>query len=229
MSSDSWRLALDEAPALPRGRHNLSLAEVRSSQRERLLAAMLELVGQQGYAATTVPQVVARARVSRNAFYELFEDKLDCFLVLSDELADEILQQLIDTDAPDWVSALRAGLRHYLDWWQERPVWTRAYLVELPAAGPRAVEQRDRQYARFIELFEALATWARREQPELAPLRPLNARIIVLGVTELLADHVRRGRGSQLSELEQDLMFWIVLMLADEATAVQLSGDALSR
>ena len=183
---------------------------------------MLELVGQEGYAATTVPQVVARARVSRNAFYELFEDKLDCFLALSDELADEILQLVVDADAPDWISALRSGLRRYLDWWQERPAWTRAYLVELPAAGPPAVEQRDRQYARFVEMFDALAAWARAEQPDLPPLRALNTKMIVLGVTELLAEQVRRGRGDRLVELEGELMFWIVLMLADEATAREL-------
>lgn len=223
MSLEEHRLALDEVPVLPRGRHNLSLAEVRSSQRARLLAAMLELVGQQGYAATTVPQVVARARVSRNAFYELFEDKLDCFLVLSDELADEILQLVVDTDAPDWISALRSGLRRYLNWWQERPAWTRAYLVELPAAGPPAVEQRDRQYARFVEMFDALAGWARTEQSDLPALRALNTKMIVLGVTELLADQVRRGRGDRLVELEDELMFWIVLMLADEATARELN------
>jgi AcrR family transcriptional regulator len=214
---------LAEVPVLPRGRHKLSLAEVRSSQRTRLLAAMLELVGERGYAATTVPDVVARARVSRNAFYELFEDKLDCFLALSDELASEVLQRLVDTGATDWVSALRVGLGHYLRWWQERPAWTRAYLVELPAAGPRAVEQRDRQYARFIEMFDALAGWARREQPELPPLRAVNTKLIVLGVTELLSEQVRRGRGSELIELEVDLTQWIVLMLADEATAQRVS------
>lgn len=187
---------------------------------------MLELVGQEGYAATTVPQVVARARVSRNAFYELFEDKLDCFLALADELADEILGQLLDTDVADWVSALRVGLRRYLNWWQDRPVWTRAYLLELPAAGPRAVEQRDRQYARFIEMFEALAAQARREQPTLPQLRLLNTRMIVLGVTELLVEQVRQGRTDRLTDLESELLYLVVLLLADEATARRVCGES---
>src|SRR5437588_2433053 len=224
MSSDARGLALSDTAPLPRGRHNLSLAEVRSSQRARLLAAMLECVGEQGYAATTVPQVVARARVSRNAFYELFEDKLDCFLALSDELAAEVLAQLIGSGADDWLTALRAGLRRYLEWWQERPVYTRAYLLELPAAGPRAMEQRDRQYARFVEMFEALAAWARAEQPELAPLPALHARVIVFSVTEIIAEHVRTGRGDELMPLEEDLLRLIVLLLADEATAARRSA-----
>lgn len=197
--------------------------EVRSSQRKRLLAAMLECVGERGYAATTVPQVVARARVSRNAFYELFEDKLDCFLALSDELANEILQQLVGTEERDWISALQAGLERYLLWWQERPAWTRTYLLELPAAGPRALEQRDRQYARFIEMFTALAGWARQDQPELPPLRGLNLRVIVFSVTELVAEHVRQGRARELVALQDELMFLIVLLLADESTARRVS------
>ena len=65
---------------LPRGRHKLGADTVRASQRERLIRAMLETVAEQGYEATTVPRVVARARVSRNAFYEFFDDKTSCFI-----------------------------------------------------------------------------------------------------------------------------------------------------
>ena len=225
MSSETAGLALEDSLPLPRGRHNLSLAEVRQSQRQRLLAAMLACVGEHGYAATNVPQVVARARVSRNAFYELFEDKIDCFLALSDELAAEVLAQLLGTGASDWLSALRDGLRRYLEWWQARPVYTRAYLLELPAAGPRAAAQRDRQYARFVEMFEALGAWARHEQPELPPLAPLNARVIVLSVTEIVAAEVRAGRGGRLTDRYDELLRLIVLLLADEPTARSLAAS----
>jgi hypothetical protein len=88
------------------------------------------------------------------------------------------------------------------------------------------MEQRDRQYERFIEMFEALAAWARREQPELPPLAPLNARVIVFSVTELVAEHVRTGHGGELSALYGDLLELIVLLLADEATARAARGPA---
>src|SRR3954449_6604494 len=121
--------------------------------------------------ATTVPLVVASARVSRNAFYELFDDKVDCFLALCDELAGEMLEALLaQSGADDWRAALRSGMALYLRWWQEHPEFSRTYLVELPAAGPRAIAQRDRQYARFREMFEALGGWARTQEPELPPL-----------------------------------------------------------
>lgn len=182
---------------------------------------MLECVGEAGYGATTVPQVVARARVSQNAFYELFDDKLDCFLALADEMAEEILRQLntFGTSGGDWLDALRRGTRRYLEWWQEHPAWTRAYLVELPSAGPRAVAHRQRQYGRFHEMFRAMAEWARASHPDLPPLWPLAPEVIVHAITELVADRVRAGRADALMELEADIVYLIVLLLADEATA----------
>jgi len=180
---------------------------VRASQRERLLQAMLANVAERGYEATTVPLVVASARVSRNAFYELFADKIDCFLALCDELAGEMLDQLLGlAGADDWRAALRSGMRLYLRWWQDHPEFSRTYLVELPAAGPRAIAQRDRQYARFREMFEALGGWARAQEPELAPLAPVVPRLLVVATTELVAEEVRAGRTQRLTALEDELV-----------------------
>jgi AcrR family transcriptional regulator len=176
---------------------------------------MLQSVGEKGYAATTVPDVVARAKVSRNAFYELFEDKTDCFLALCDELANEMLDEITVIDDRDagWLEALRTGTARYLRFWQERPSFSRTYLVELPSAGARAVAQRDRQYARFREVFEGLAAWARAEQPDLPQLRPLATRAIVLAVTELIGEEVRAGRTGRLVKLEDEIVSLIVTLL----------------
>ena len=71
----------DTLPArLPRGRHGLTRAEVESSQRDRLLDAMADAMSEQGYVATPVADVIKRAGVSRESFYELFSSKLDCFM-----------------------------------------------------------------------------------------------------------------------------------------------------
>lgn len=199
--------------ALPRGRHNLSAEVVRASQRSRLLTAMLELVAEQGYEATTVPSVVARARVSRNAFYSLFGDKTDCFLALCDQLANDVLDDISRPTEDTWLEALRAGTTRYLRWWQERPAFARTYFAELPSAGPRAFAQRDRQYARFRSMFAGLATWAREQEPGLPPLRPLATRTIVVAVTELVAEEVRAGRTGELAALDDEIRELIVLLL----------------
>ena len=200
---------------LPRGHHGLTPEQVRSSQRERLLRAMLASVAEHGYASTTVPQVVASARVSRNAFYEFFNDKEDCFIALCDEEAADLIAVMRDTgDARDWITAVRRGVGRYLRWWQAREEFTRAYFVELPTAGARAVEQRDRAYEPFRELFRDVGVWARHADPSLPPLDELTVRLLVISITELIAQEVRAGRGDRLVELEEDLAGHTVRMLS---------------
>jgi AcrR family transcriptional regulator len=212
------------AEALPRGRHNLSRERVLASQRTRLLRAMGEMVGSVGYAATTVPDVVAAARVSRNAFYELFNDKADCFIALCDDLANEILDEMVAVGAErGWLAALQAGMRNYLEKWQERDMFTRAYFVELPAAGLRAVEQRDRQIHRFFRLFHRIAMRAREEDPSLPPISPYAVELAVLGTTELIAHEVRQGRVDRLTELEPHLLRYVTMMFVQRPLGSDLA------
>jgi AcrR family transcriptional regulator len=198
----------------------LSATAVRASQRERIVRAMLECVAREGYDATTVPLVVATARVSRNAFYEFFDDKTDCFIAVCDQGAEELLGELTElASEPDWIQALVEGVRRYLRWWQERPAFSRAYFLSLPSAGERAFRQRERQYAAFRAIFEDLARRAREEQRELAPMAAVVPRVLVLAITELVAEEVRAGAIDRLSELESDIVGLAARLLADDATA----------
>jgi AcrR family transcriptional regulator len=213
----------DDPPAdwrgepLPRGRHKLSADEVLESQRRRLLRAMLECVGEDGYARVTVSAVIARGRVSRNAFYRFFEDKEHCFLTLCDALADELYEAL---SAParggeaGFDALLSDGMEVYLRWWVDRPNVARAWLVEMPGAGLRARAQRERQLERFEALFQALAAAARRERPDLPALDPLTPSFLAIGITEVVATEVRAGRGDALPGLRASLVTLATRLLA---------------
>jgi AcrR family transcriptional regulator len=190
---------------------------------------MLECVGRDGYEASTVPQVVATARVSRNAFYELFDDKADCFMALCDQTAEELLSELLELVAePDWIQATREGAHRYLRWWQERPTISSAYLLSLPTVGDRAVRHRERQYAPFRAMFADLGRRARAEQPELGPLSDLVPRVLVLSITELVAEEVRAGRTSRLTDLSEEVALLAIKLLADDATAGRARTDGAS-
>jgi AcrR family transcriptional regulator len=203
---------------------------VRASQRERLMRAVVELVGEKGYAATTLPELAALARVSPNAIYQHFDDKTDCFIAVCDEAATEILEQLLElASAPDWLTAVSEGMNRYLHWWAERPAFTRAYFLELPVAGERALEQRDRQYERFRDMFRALAARARAEQPELGELPEVAVRALVPGITEIIAEEVRAGRTGRLLELHDELVWLVVRTLADDATADKVAPGGKAR
>jgi AcrR family transcriptional regulator len=54
-------------------------------QRARMLAAAVQVVGELGYERMSVARVTARAGVSRRTFYDLFEDREECFLAAFDE------------------------------------------------------------------------------------------------------------------------------------------------
>lgn len=212
-TTETWR-----GTPLPRGRHNLDPETVESSQRERLVRAMLASVVQRGYQATTVAQVAADARVSPNAFYKFFDDKQDCFIALCDEEARGLLDAALDgAAAPAWREAVRRGVEGYLRWWQERPEFSRAYLVELPSAGVPAVEQRIRASRPFAEMFAGLALRARAEEPDLAEAPSLAPELLMVGITELVAREVREGRGESLVDLTPEVEALIVALLAPGA------------
>ena len=146
--------------SLPRGPHHLTRAQVSASQRERLLRAMIDVVAEKGYAHTAVGDLLTRARVSRASFYEHFTDKQDCFLAAYDA-AIEILVGRIGVAASDATSEageLRVGavLDAYLDAIAAEPAVARTFLIEVYAAGPRALERRYAVLERFVDLLSGL-------------------------------------------------------------------------
>src|SRR5207245_157964 len=66
------------AVALPRGPQALPRADVLAAQRERLMAAMAELLAAGGYGQVKIGTLAARAKLSRTAFYECFHSKEAC-------------------------------------------------------------------------------------------------------------------------------------------------------
>ena len=171
---------------------------------------MLTLVAENGYQATNVPDVVTRARVSRSSFYQEFESKLDCFLVLCEEhsrgLIDEVLDAAGDFGDRTWEEVITGGMNAYLLWWRDRPEFARAFLVELPAAGTVGLELRIDLLRPFEDLFAGLGRYMRSRERNLAPLPRLAPRSVVRGTTDLIAEEVRRGRIATLPELTPELV-----------------------
>src|SRR5437773_3415049 len=133
-------------PKLPRGRSSLPRSVVRTAQRERVLRAVIAAVGEKGYAAVPVADVVNGARVSRQAFYEHFADKEECFLAASDEGTELMFRRVLEAtrSLPRRATPrerLHAGVRAYLEFLTAEPEFARTFLLEALAAGPRAVER----------------------------------------------------------------------------------------
>ena len=141
---------------LPRGRHGLSRTEVVQSQRARLLRATADAMVEQGYAATSVADILKRAGVSRETFYQQFSSKDDCFMSAFEAAADAVLSLAGRVELPSSTTPterFELFLTGYLDALVAEPAFARLYLVEVYGAGPLAVERRTEVQHRFVDLL----------------------------------------------------------------------------
>jgi AcrR family transcriptional regulator len=212
---------------LPRGPHRLSREQVESHQRERILSAVIAMVGTKGYAATTIGDISRRAHVSRDTFYEQFANKEECFLAAYDATTRELLAEIVavGTSQASYVDAVRDGVRVYLRFWSEHPEAARACTLEVMAAGERALAQRERTLGSFARLFRAIAERVATEQPGTPTVPDIVPRASILAVLDLATEYVRQGRTSSLPEIENEIVYlWLLGLAGHEVASLAAAG-----
>jgi AcrR family transcriptional regulator len=119
------------------GVHGLSREEVTASQRGRLQQAMVEIVGERGYAETNVRDVIERAGVSRKTFYEIYETKDDLLFAVYDDAA-KCLRGVVRHAYENGVTPgerIEAALDVLLEWVGSEPHLARVCMLEVPTSG----------------------------------------------------------------------------------------------
>ncbi|HEV3320076.1 MAG TPA: TetR/AcrR family transcriptional regulator [Solirubrobacteraceae bacterium] len=177
-----------------------------ASQRERLISAMGELVGENGYASTTVAKVTARAGVSRKAFYQHFANKQGCFLAAYDTIAAEGRSEVSRAyeAAANPAKGAESAIANLFERAVENPGGVRVALVEAGAIGQAGIERRERLMSEYEGLLRDMLRLP--AGPGTVPNPVL--RGIVGGLNGVLNAHVRSGRVEQLRELIPDLVGW---------------------
>jgi AcrR family transcriptional regulator len=177
----------------------------------RILAAMAEVAAERGAGAVTVAHVVARAGVSRRTFYDLFEDREECFLAAFDEAIAHASGPVVEAwRAPgSWRERTRSALAAILAFLDEEPALARLCVVEALAAGPRALERR----GRVVRVLIAAVEQGQREARKGTEPPPLAADGVVGAVLSVI--HTRLLEGDRdtlpLSGMLGTLMGMIVL------------------
>lgn len=130
--------------SLPRGRHGLSRAEVATDQRERMFHALAEAMTERGYVATPVAEILKRAGVSRETFYQHFGSKQDCFIAAYAWATDGLRAGLAAGMGASGTPLERFSdlLGRYLAALAEDLGRARLFLVEVYAAGPEVMRRR---------------------------------------------------------------------------------------
>ena len=208
-------IVADDSRQLPRGRHGLTRGAVVEHQRQRLIRAVPVAVRAKGFGAVTVEDICVQAGVSRRTFYEVFEDREDCFLAAFEQALELTSKRVLPAyESHDkWRERIRAALGALLSFLDEEPVIGKLLIVESLSGGPKTLERRAQAIARITSAIDDGRGEARAASPP-----PLTAEGIAGGVFTVIHSRlVGADRGSppmtggRLVELLNPLMSMIVL------------------
>lgn len=214
-------MPLPDAPeALSHTRRGTS--HVVQMQRRRLLSAFAEVLAQSGLEAAGVGRVCARAGVSRRTFYDLFDDREDCFAAAFDAAIERISAVMLAACSPSgrWHERVRSGLAALLELFDEDPGLVRVCLMETLKGGPAVRRRR----AHVLDLLANAVDEGRLSMRGAIGPVPLTAESIVGGAISVVCarflEHDRApSEPAGLSELLNPLMSMIVQPYLGRAAA----------
>jgi AcrR family transcriptional regulator len=190
----------------PSDKRAVARERARTAQRLRLALAMIDAIAENGYRATRVADVIARAGVSRKTFYEHFANKQECLLVTYDMVAEEGMRRVEQAyrKADGWPGRVEAAIRTLFEASIENPGALRLSLVEIGAVGPAGIERRERSLDRYVGFI--------REGLELVPgdgaVSEMTLKAIIGGVNRVLYRRRLKGEDAQLLAIVPDLVSW---------------------
>lgn len=207
-TEDHWRAlgrALPSPPGrrpepvrpLPRGRGAMNGEQAARLRRERIIAAAAQLCAERGYESLKVADIVARARVTRGAFYSSFRSREDVFraaqtVALQESIGAAASEFFLGRSWPERI--WRAG-QATLSYLGSELDLAQLGIVETYAAGEAALRrQHDTRTAYTVFLEEGY-----REAPYEVPR--IASEAIGWGVFALIRREVLAGSDSELFSL----------------------------
>jgi AcrR family transcriptional regulator len=178
---------------------------VAAVRRERLRGAVVALLHEQGYGATTVQDIATRAEVSTRDLYELSGGKQQLVLDTCDAIVAAACVPLRARPTPDGDlrAALAAVLDDVVDAVLSSPPAARLAVVDVVAVGPAGVQRRRSLITGLYELLREAVT--REGKPLMS-----DAVLAVLagGTVHVLDRHLRSGQLRPLRRAVLDLAAW---------------------
>jgi AcrR family transcriptional regulator len=194
-------LSWDEPPDSQASRRSLS-------QRERIVRAAARVVVERGYDSLSIPAISGAAGVSNQTFYEHFQSKRDPLLAAFRAMAEDALRGsgvafAAEGERPEAVGAgVRAMMRHLAG----HELFARLAFLELPTAGPVALDEADQVLDRFTGFLQP--GLLPRQFGESAGTTTLHA--IATGIWASIQYEIVHGRRESLPALAPQIV-WLGL------------------
>jgi AcrR family transcriptional regulator len=192
-----------------------------SSERGRIVEALIEIAAERGYAETTIESIVDRAGLDRPAFDRHFRGKYDCFLSTWQELNEECLEEMVKAydSQEDWPERLRAVAYEIVEGLRNDP--SRAsFGIEVLAAGDAARARRDMTMRVIASLIDA----GRKEMEDPEAVSHTTAEALAGSAYGQIYSKVVRGEVDDLPALIPQLLSAAVMpYLGVEAALDELS------
>jgi len=214
-----------ELGPLPGGHHGLTPEQVAESQRERLLAAVVQIVARRGYRAATITEIVKAASVSTRVFYVNFDTKEEGFLAAFEAVLAHLEGHLAAAarGEDDWPAEVVAALRAALEFFAAEPELAHFCLVEPLTATPAIATRLREAVLAAVPYLRA----GRARRPAGAEALPDSTEDSLLGGLLTLASRaVLAGEADRLPALLPDLVEFALAPYIGAEAARHLAAQA---
>ncbi len=186
--------------------------ERAKERRLKLLRAAIDVIGEHGFARASVQQIVDRAGVSRQAFYQEFRDLPDALVQVYDfgtrSLFRAIEREVRSTTDPR--EKVERAIRTYLLALSAEPNATLVVTREVLALGAEGVSRREAVFSRYASLImegvaEAYAAGLVRRAPD-----ETTAYCLVGGIDAISARYMDHGEHERLPELTSRIVAMVL-------------------
>ncbi|HET7507675.1 MAG TPA: TetR/AcrR family transcriptional regulator [Solirubrobacterales bacterium] len=188
-----------------------------SDQRRRIIDAMIDSCAEKTYAATTITDIVAGARISRTTFYKQFDDKRACFDAAIAHCIDqlqEVAASAHDREDPP-ADAVRKGTTAVIEALAERPGLAQLLTGDAIAVHPQVIECYRKA---TIPALEGL--WARENGGAGTHSDP---RLAFGKAQVLILNQIALGKADRLPELLPELVYLAVSPFGGHEAALHQS------
>jgi AcrR family transcriptional regulator len=186
---------------------------LQPTPRQRLVDALAASITDVGYSATTVADIVRRARTSRRTFYQYFTDREACLVALltdTNRRAVDTISAAVDPGMP-WEAQIRQAVEAWVANAESQPAVMLSWIRDVPALGMAARELQRQVTESFITMVQTLSDTEELRAAGIPTVSRQRALMLIGGLRELTAVTVETG--GRMSDITDEAVDAAVALL----------------